>query len=325
VAQIARYPLRVMLSPGRYFAFSDCNEITRMNPGLIARLAERTGVDALMGVLSEPAPLDYTAHRFHTAWRGALWWDGTRPATPVLTDDYLPAGGVTRLVARTPGGAPVILAAKAGHNGVSHNHNDVGTFVLHVDGETMLCDPERGLYDLYKQYGQDANVFANSYGHSVPVIAGALQSRGAAFGGEVTVYAPDATLKRVEMSLDGAYNVASLSRATRTYTLDDAGALVVEDRFSWSGPPEPVQEAFVTWLRPLVSGGTALLIGERHVLRLRIEAPAEAHWHVEALDEASRANHKPVPLQRLSFSVPATADATAPDIVARVRGTVLPQ
>jgi hypothetical protein len=320
VAEIAHYPSRVMLSPGHYFAFSDCNEITRFNPGLIARLAQRTGVEALPGLLAAPAPLDYTTHRFHTAWRGVLWWDGRRPEAPVLEDDDLPSGGVTRLVGGTPSGAPVVLAAKAGHNGVSHNHNDVGTFVLHVEGETLLCDPERGLYDLYRKHGQDANVFANSYGHSVPVIGGALQSRGAAFGGEVTAFAPDGAPKRVEMSLAGAYQVASLEEAARTLTLDDKGTLVVEDRFSFSGDPQPVQEALVTWLKPFVSGGTAYLVGERHILQLQIEAPEGALFGVEVLDEASRDNHKPAPLVRLTFEVPA-----APQTTARVRATVLPQ
>jgi len=318
--QIARYPLGVMLSAGHYFAFSDCNEMTSFNPGLIMRLAERIGVDALRGILAAPAPIDWGIHRFHEAWRGILWWDGTRPTAPTLTDTLLPSGGIARLVAQTPSGAQIVVAAKAGHNGVPHNHNDVGTFVLHVDGETYLCDPERGLYDLYRRFGHDANVFANSYGHSVPRIGETLQSRGSEFGGEIAAFETGETGKHVQMTLDGAYEVAGLERIVRTLGLEAQGELVLEDRFTFSGAPLAVEEAFVTWLKPIVSGRTALLIGEQHVLQLTIEAPAEAVFRLEVLAEASTENHKPIPLKRLSFLV-----GPGREMVARVRATVLPQ
>ena len=36
--------------------------------------------------------------------------------------------------------AGMILVAKGGHNGESHNHNDVGSFMLYVDGEPVILD-----------------------------------------------------------------------------------------------------------------------------------------------------------------------------------------
>jgi len=244
-------------------------------------------------------------------------------------DERLPSGGVVRLASQTPDGTPVVLAAKAGHNGVPHNHDDVGTFMLHAAGETFLCDPERGLYDLYNRFGHAANVFANSYGHSVPRIGDTLQSRGAAFGGDVVSCQTDGPDKQVEMSLAGAYEVDGLEAVDRTFVLDREGTLTVEDRVSLTGDPLPVQEAFVTWLRCLVSGNTALLIGERHVLELTIESPAEVTFALEVLEKESADNHKKVPLKRLSFTVPAAQEIAPREIaarqmVARVRARLLP-
>ena len=81
----------------------------------------------------------------------------------------------------------------------------------------------------------------------------------------------------------------------------------------------PVEEAFVTWFETTVSGSTARIAGERHVLELAIEAPSDAAFALDVLTEESEANAKPVPLKRLAF----TADPTAGQLVIRVRATIL--
>ena len=70
--------------------------------------------------------------------RNMLWWDGKYHEGGPVGDAYLPLGGVARLTAHTPQGSPVVLAIKAGHNDENHNQNDVGSFILHVDGESLL-------------------------------------------------------------------------------------------------------------------------------------------------------------------------------------------
>ena len=39
------------------------------------------------------------------------------------------------------------LAAKGGHNGESHNHNDVGQYIVYLDGNPVIIDP--GVGDLH--------------------------------------------------------------------------------------------------------------------------------------------------------------------------------
>jgi hypothetical protein len=325
VKTIATYPQQVMLSPGHYFAFSDCNEVTSFGPGLVARLAERTGVSDLLGVLAEPASISGGANRFHTLWRNALWWDGTRPEQPQIRDAHLPASGVTRLVAEKPlapdlPDAKVVVAAKAGHNGVPHNHNDVGTFVLHVDGESLLCDPERGLYDLYRKYGHDQVVFANSYGHSVPRIEGQLQSRGAEFSGEVILFDVKGSEKQVKMTLEGAYEVPGMERVLRSLRLSGEGELTVQDTFAGLEGPLSVEEAFVTWYDVSVAGRTARIAGEKYALDLTIQEPGEAVFELEVLGDESRENQKPFTLRRLSFVV----NSPASQVTTRVHAKVIP-
>ncbi|MBT4612513.1 MAG: hypothetical protein HOM68_15400 [Gemmatimonadetes bacterium] len=308
VRMIAHYPIDVMLSPGRYFAYSDCDERVALEAGLVTRLIERTGVEELRGALAEPAGISMGLSRFHTAWRNMLWWDGTRPDPPQLQDAWLRQSAVVRLVSKTDAGAEVVLAAKTGHNGVSHNHNDVGHFVIHADGETLLCDPEKGLYDLYRRHGHDANLFANSIGHSVPKIGDTPQSKGAEFGGKILTCDTTDDKKRIAMDMAGAYHGVSLESLQRTLTLN-GGDIVFEDRFDFSAEDQPVEEAFVTWLEPVIDAATARISGARHQLELEILEPAGATWSVQAFAEESLANNKKETLKRLTFTLAAGTNA----------------
>ena len=307
VKQIAHYPIDAMLSPGRYFAYSDCDERVSLEVGLVTRLIERTGVEDLRGALAEPAGISMGLSRFHTVWRNTFWWDGKRPAPPELDDVWLRKSDVVRLVSKTEDGTDVVLAAKAGNNGVSHNHNDIGHFVVHAGGETLLCDPEKGLYDLYRRHGHDANLFANSIGHSVPKIADTPQSKGAAFGGKILSSEIQEGKKQITMELAGAYVGTNLESLKRTLTLA-GGDLVLEDHFEFSGARPPVEEAFVTWLDPAIDGATARISGEGQQLELEILEPTDATWDVQTYEEESSANRKKGILKRLTYTLPAGTD-----------------
>jgi hypothetical protein len=322
VREIAEFPLKIMLSPGRYFSYSDSNEVTSMHPGLIQRLAERTGLDALYDLLAEPAPLRSRLTRFHQAWRALMWWDGRRSEEAELGDALLPESKIARLTGKTPEGSSVILATKAQHNGVSHNHDDVGVFVLHVDGETLICDPERGLYDQYVFWGKDKVIFSNSYGHSVPVISNRLQSSGKEFAGEIVAYDPDGEEKEIAMRIEGAYeSIWGLDKALRTLQLTPEGELVLEDEFRLSRVALPVEEAVVTWLDTTVDGSRAVIAGEKNDLELTIEAPEGVAFELEVLEEASKANNKERILKRLSF----TGKPADKDLTMRLRAKVTPK
>jgi hypothetical protein len=327
IRKIAAYPAKMLLSASRFATFSDCDEVLNFDPGIIARLMERTGEPSLVNLLTPPIPAGRD-WRLAMWLRDILWWDGQYHKIDPLNDAYLPAGGVARLVAQSPGGAPVVLAIKAGHNAENHNQNDVGSFLLHVDGETFLTDPGRGLYT--RQYfGPERydNIFANSYGHSVPRIGGQLQKEGREYCGEMVSVGTSGPVKRAEVELARAYAVPNLASLRRQVTLsaegEHAGTVWLQDTFRFSQTPAraqatEVEEALLTWLDVDSDGATALLRGERHTVRLTIEAPTTARLHVERLEEQCRANDKPGVLKRITCALPAAAE-----VLVRVRIEVI--
>ncbi len=308
--QICGYPAKLLLSPSRFATFSDCDDTLGFEHGIVARLAERTREMSLLSLLTPHVP-DGQPWRLTMMLRGLLWWNGSYSGSVPVTDAYLPRGGTARLVSRTSDDAQVILAIKAGHNDENHNHNDIGSFILHVGDETLLTDPGRGLYtrDYFNDRRYD-NVFTNSYGHSVPRIGGELQKEGKAFHGEIVSVGVDGPVKRAEIEFARAYSVPDLSSARRQITLDSAGIATLQDTFQFEGGPVKVEEALSTWCDVEVNGAIAHVRGKRHVLRLTIEMPEGAAWALERLEKASQENAKPGVLKRLSACLPVQSETT---------------
>ncbi len=105
---VAAYPARMQLSGSSFASFSDCDEQLRFNPGIVARLAERTGERSLLNLLARPAQIEGD-WRLTMMLRNLLWWDGQQPEDAQIDDAHLPSAGVARLVARTDSGAQVVL------------------------------------------------------------------------------------------------------------------------------------------------------------------------------------------------------------------------
>jgi len=314
VRTIASYPAKLQLSGASFASFSDSGEQTAFNFGILSRLAERSGEASLYRLLAHPA--QPTPHwNITTQLRTLLWWDGHQPEAAHLDDAQLESVGIVRLVTQATDGTSVVLVMKAGHNQENHNHNDVGSFIIHVDGENLLTDPGGGLYNRdYFSEKRYENIFANSYGHSVPRIGENLQAHGKAFAGQVLDNTVTATEKQATIEIARAYPCPELVSARRQLRVategQQAGMIWLSDHFAFNGTAHQVEEALVTWLDCEVDSATALIHGQRHTLKVTIEQPQDARFQLEALEEASRANGKTAILKRLSFVIPA-AEAIA--------------
>ncbi|HEX3052755.1 MAG TPA: heparinase II/III family protein [Aggregatilineaceae bacterium] len=329
---IAAYPPGMLLSaPNNFINFGDSTETQTLSAGVVNRLAERTGVGALSALLIPVGAETYKSEAGHTAkefssrfgynfysklpsiFRYAAWWDCTQPATSLIQQDFiLPDTGVIKLVGKTKTGKTVLLVTKAGHNDGHHSHTDIGTFIINVDGESLLPDPGRGLYS--KEYFRQArydNVFNNSYSHSVPRFGGKLQSPGPEFGGQqqfygtIVDYGQREKTKYTVVDFQTAYDLPELHLARRTLELDtETGQVTLSDEFEFAGAALPVEEAFSTWSPVEISGSVAQITGERASLTLEIIEPAGAVFALESLAEACRENKLEESLVRLSVVLP---------------------
>lgn len=324
ISKIAAYPARMQLSGSSFASFSDCHETVQFNAGIISRLAERSGEASLTQLLAQPAQPSSTNWSLTMLLRTVLWWDGSQSEAARADDSYLEKGGLARLVTTSADGSPVALALKAGHNAENHNHNDIGSFIFHVAGENLLTDPGPGLYSrFYFGPARYENIFANSYGHSVPRIGGQMQEQGRDFSGQLLVNESTDAYKQASIEFARAYNCADLVSARRQFRLQstgsESGMLWLRDHITFKSATHEVEEALITWFDCEIDGTTALIYGQQHTLRLTIEQPEAVHFRLEPLEEQSKANAKSAILKRLSFTL-----AAASDIAIEIRMEILP-
>ena len=303
--RIAHYPYAVQVAPGSYYHCSDSHGRAKFSPGLIARLAERTGSDELASFLN-PKTAAVGLGRFVHALRSMLWWDGSPHRGTKLTDHLLPDTAVARLIVPR---RKLTLMAKAGHNAENHNHNDVGSFAIYVDGEPVLCDPGCGLYDGdYFGPKRYDNPICGSHGHSVPVVGGRRQKKGARYGGTIETFDPSGAVKRVDLEFAGAYGLRGFKRLDRSLRLQargtDSGTIALEDAFTFSGEVPRIEEAFATWGAVSVKGNTARVRAKTATLTLRIVEPKGATFRVDELPVMLARSDEPTPLRRIACALP---------------------
>jgi heparinase II/III-like protein len=100
----------------------------------------------------------------------------------------------------------LFLAVKGGHNSESHNHNDVGNFIVYLNGEPCLIDVGVGEYtkktfsaDRYKIWTM------NSANHNLPTINNCMQLPGKDYCAKDVVYKHESEIIDVSMDIAKAY------------------------------------------------------------------------------------------------------------------------
>ena len=179
-------------------------------------------------VLTQPAKLYDKSGNFPTLGRELFFLRNIRdfiaekPQEPLIKDAWLP--NLQIMTARRGG---LFTAFKGGHNGESHNHNDVGSFLVYIDGEPLLIDPGVGEYTAKTFSNSRYEIWTMQSGyHNLPQINGTDQQDGKAFGAKVVSH------KNGQLTLDiaGAYpKEAAVKSWKRTVTTTKSGVSVTED------------------------------------------------------------------------------------------------
>ena len=121
------------------------------------------------------------------------------------------------------------LALKGGHNGESHNHNDVGNLIVFSDGKPVFIDAGSGTYTKKtfssERYGIGAMC---SDHHNTATFNGVTQKKGSEYRSENDVYDPDTGA--LTLGLTQAYPAeAGIKNYTRSAVLSDGVITVTDD------------------------------------------------------------------------------------------------
>lgn len=160
------------------------------------------------------------------------------------------------MAARDRGATPagLFVAAKGGHNAESHNHNDVGTFIVYVDGKPVVVDAGVETYRRQTFSPQRYEIWTMQSGYHtlLPtfVMAGAqavMQAPGRSFAARSVRYQQGQKEAMLTLDLAGAYPCeAGIRQWNRTIVLRRGVAIEVTDSFTLERAPALITLSLLT-------------------------------------------------------------------------------
>lgn len=235
VRKPAYFPENMQMAPGVYPAFADATLGTMVTPYIIslrnylegkaegfpAKSRIPQGLTDACLFLSLPESGEY---------KGVV---STEPFTAFVDANVF----VARARNRT---CRLAAAFKGGSNEEFHNHNDVGSYVIAVDGVPVVVDPGKEIYTArtFSSRRYESKLL-NSYGHGVPKIAGQLQATGANTAAVRKALTQEKGRDGVVLDIAAAYRqISGIRKLERAfdYSREGAGYFMVTDTAEFAQP-----------------------------------------------------------------------------------------
>ena len=124
------------------------------------------------------------------------------------------------------------FAAKGGHNNESHNHNDIGTFILYKGSVPVFVDAGVGTYTKTTFSKDRYTIWSMQSGwHNLPVINGKCQKNGAKYKASDIVASGKGKTRIFKLNIAGAYHADACCNVwTREYKVTDK-LLTITDEY----------------------------------------------------------------------------------------------
>ena len=196
------------------------------------------------GVLTNPAALYDKSGNFPTLGRELMFLSvlrsfmTERACEPLLKDVWLP-----NLQIMTARRGNMYVAMKGGNNGESHNHNDVGSFVVYKAGQPLFIDPGVGEYTA-KTFGKnryDIWTMQSQY-HNLPQINGFDQKDGKEFAAKVVSHKDGMLCLDIACAYPAEARVSIWKRTVST----SKSAITITEEYQLADYSKPTRIMFIT-------------------------------------------------------------------------------
>ena len=183
------------------------------------------------------------------------------------------------------------LAAKGGHNQESHNHNDVGNFIVYHDGKPLLIDVGSGTYTARFFSAERYSIWmTNSAHHNVPLINGMQQPAGLDFKATEVSYSRKGKKTVLGLELKSAYPAdAGIDTWIRTFTHTRGKGINLAESFELD-QPGTFSEILMTTFRPDLSTPGEI------VLRRPAKDGTDQEFSIQYDDSLLKASFQAMPL-----------------------------
>lgn len=292
VKEIAQFPSRIEMSMGKYPTFSDSGESNSCPVAMMSFLSDELGLPQLRSYAAARLPETKDVGSLPGLFYGYLIAELPQPKPGSYGwEPYHFLRGVEWMIARVDSSDPasLVLVAKGGRNDEPHNHNDVGNFIVHCCGESLIVDMGAPVYerDFFRSDKRYSFLSARSLGHSVPLVNG-LEQRVGSFAAKSVNATHTPGRDTLRSDIAEAYPPeAGLNSLVREISLVRQGKGQIEliDRASFKDVPTKYESALMTFGRvDTGQPGIVTIQGENAGLRIEYDANA---WKVAVTDYSS--------------------------------------
>lgn len=245
--RMAAYLPKMHIANGEFFNYGDAERFVRVPAGLTSRIGQHLDLDTVrdLGLFLRQKEREQSgresihAHANLGRVLADLFTPIPQPEDPVvppmLRDVWLPDSEI--FAARDKEGSPdgFYIAAMGSHNSQSHNHNDVGGFILYKNAQPLFIDLGRENYSsIAFDYSQRYSLwYTQSAWHNLPTINGYMQEDGRWKQAEDVRYDRSSTETRLALDIAKAYPPeAGIIHFHREMALIRGDRILLKDDFS---------------------------------------------------------------------------------------------
>lgn len=242
IKAIANFPQAIQISENKYLPFSDVPPSMELPTGLITCLYN--AYDINLPFIKEISSIDFDhCYRWAHLSRN-LWWTSSEIFNKPLKNTQVYFKDAQWIINRKNN---LFFAIKGGSNDEPHNHNDIGSFIIALNGEIILADLGAGPYTA-GYFGKErySYVHTRSYYHSVPLINNEEQITTSE---KCKIEKINDGIFHYLIDLSKAYQEGVLSKFIREIEIKGAGKINLIDNIESNGRLN-INEALISYLEP---------------------------------------------------------------------------
>lgn len=156
----------------------------------------------------------------------------------------------------------LFLAVQGGHNAESHNHNDIGNFIVYANNTPVFVDAGVGSYTAQTFSSKRYELWnMQSVWHNCPTINGVMQKEGIQYKATNVLYAKNTSGVSVSMDIAVAYPTeASVKKYERKFDFDQSkNTIQLFENYEMLEWKSPLVQSFLVFIKPTIEKPGQLL------------------------------------------------------------------
>lgn len=251
VKEIAKYLQKMFLTKDVIVTYGDCSVTQDYAIGLPAMLRHIYG-DEVERLPKDLAIIAKNNTHFNFILRAVLYYSESNFTDKMADNVTYTIEDSAYFVKRTKAFG---FSCKGGNNGESHNHIDVGTFIVARKDKQIICDIGAGPY-LEGYHGDKRYTYfhPSAYAHNLPIIDGIPQNQ---YRREDVDVKYDWEKSIAYMDVNKAYAIDYMQDFDRSFEFEEY-KITLRDSFKFTQDAQ-VTERFVSLIEPKVQGNSVII------------------------------------------------------------------